>query len=66
MLFDNFDLIPILGRRDFEKHIRQIVLFIRLVAPHHIPSRLAENLGEIAVYRNALNQLYNQKILGQS
>lgn len=66
MLFDNFDLIPILGRRDFEKHIRQIVLFIRLVAPHHIPSRLAENLGEIAVYRNALNQLYNQKILWQS
>ena len=64
MLFGNFDLIPILGRRDFEKHVRQIVLFIRLVAPHHIPSRLAENLGEIAGYRNALNQLYNQEILG--
>lgn len=65
MLFDNFDLIPILGRREFEKHICQIILFMRLVAPHHIPSRLAENLGEIAGYRKALDDIYKADVLGQ-
>ncbi|WP_315284970.1 AAA family ATPase [Rothia mucilaginosa] len=65
MLFDNFDLIPILGRREFEKHICQIILFMRLVAPHHIPSRLAENLGEIAGYRKALDDIYKVDVLGQ-
>lgn len=65
MLFDNFDLIPILGRHEFEKHIRQIVLFMRLVAPSHIPSRLAESINQIAGYRDALNQIYNNEVLKQ-
>lgn len=65
MLFDNFDLIPILGRHEFEKHIRQIVLFMRLVAPSHIPSRLAKNINQIAGYRDALNQIYNNEVLKQ-
>lgn len=63
MLFENFDLIPILGRREFEKHIRQIILFMRLVAPSHIPSRLAKRKNQIAGYRDALNQIYNNEVL---
>ena len=65
MLFDNFDLIPILGRREFEKHIRQIVLFMRLVAPSHIPSRLAKSINQIAGYRKALDDIYKANVLGQ-
>ena len=63
MLFDNFDLIPILGRHEFEKHIRQIVLFMRLVAPSHIPSRLASKLKDITTYRDALNEIYKKEVL---
>lgn len=63
MLFENFDLIPILGRREFEKHIRQIILFMRIVAPSHIPSRLAKRKNQIAGYRDALNQIYNNEVL---
>lgn len=63
MLFENFDLIPILGRREFKKHIRQIILFMRLVAPSHIPSRLAKRKNQIAGYRDALNQIYNNEVL---
>lgn len=65
MLFDNFDLIPILGRHEFKKHIRQIVLFMRLVAPHHIPSRLASKLKDITTYRDALDGIYKTDVLGQ-
>lgn len=65
MLFENFDLIPILGRHEFEKHIRQIVLFMRLVAPHHIPSRLASKLKDITTYRDALNEIYKKEVLKQ-
>lgn len=65
MLFDNFDLIPILGRHEFEKHIRQIVLFMRLVAPSHIPSRLAKSINQIAGYRDSLDELYNEEVLEQ-
>lgn len=65
MLFDNFDLIPILGRHEFEKHIRQIVLFMRLVAPSHIPSRLAKSINQIAGYRDSLDELYNEEVLKQ-
>lgn len=65
MLFDNFDLIPILGRHEFEKHIRQIVLFMRLVAPSHIPSRLAKSINQIAGYRKALDDIYKTDVLGQ-
>lgn len=63
MLFENFDLIPILGRCEFEKHIRQIILFMRIVAPSHIPSRLAKRKNQIAGYRDALNQIYNNEVL---
>lgn len=66
MLFDNFDLMPILGRHEFEKHIRQIILFMRLVAPHHIPSRLASKLKDIATYRDSLNKIYKKEVLKQS
>lgn len=66
MLFDNFDLIPILGRREFETHVRQIVLFMRLVAPIHIPSRLAKSTNQIAGYRKALDDIYKTDVLGQS
>ncbi|WP_311654894.1 AAA family ATPase [Rothia mucilaginosa] len=65
MLFENFDLIPILGRREFEKHIRQIILFMRLVAPSHIPSRLAKRNNQIARYRKALDNIYKADVLGQ-
>ena len=65
MLFENFDLIPILGRHEFEKHIRQIILFMRLVAPHHIPSRLASKLKDITTYRDALEGIYKTDVLGQ-
>lgn len=65
MLFENFDLIPILGRHEFEKHIRQIILFMRLVAPHHIPSRLASKLKDIAMYRDPLNKIYEKEVLKQ-
>lgn len=65
MLFDNFDLIPILGRHEFEKHIRQIVLFMRLVAPSHIPSRLAKSINQIAGYRDTLNKMYKKEVLKQ-
>ena len=65
MLFENFDLIPILGRREFEKHIRQIILFMRIVAPSHIPSRLAKRKNQIAGYRDALDQIYNNEVLKQ-
>lgn len=65
MLFDNFDLMPILGRHEFEKHIRQIILFMRLVAPHHIPSRLASKLKDIATYRDPLNKIYKKEVLKQ-
>lgn len=65
MLFENFDLIPILGRHEFEKHIRQIILFMRLVAPHHIPSRLASKLKDIAMYRDPLNKIYKKEVLKQ-
>lgn len=65
MLFGNFDLIPILNRREFEKHIRQIILFMRLVAPHHIPSRLASKLKDIATYRDALDKIYKTEVLKQ-
>lgn len=64
MLFENFDLIPILGRREFEKHIRQIILFMQIVAPSHIPSRLAKRTNQIAGYRKALNRLYNEEMPG--
>ncbi|WP_083324839.1 MULTISPECIES: AAA family ATPase [Rothia] len=66
MLFGNFELMPILGRHDFEKHIRQIILFMRLVAPHHIPSRLTDKLREIVDYRDSLEALYRVEVLGQS
>lgn len=65
MLFENFNLIPILGRHEFEKHIRQIILFMRLVAPHHIPSRLASKLKDIATYRDPLNKIYKKEVLKQ-
>lgn len=65
MLFENFDLIPILGRREFKKHIRQIILFMRLVAPSHIPSRLANRKSQIAGYRKALDDIYKADVLGQ-
>lgn len=65
MLFENFNLIPILGRREFEKHIRQIILFMRIVAPSHIPSRLAKRKNQIAGYRDALDQIYNNEVLKQ-
>lgn len=65
MLFDNFDLIPILGRREFETHVRQIVLFMRLVAPIHIPSRLAKSTNQIAGYRKALDDIYKTDVLDQ-
>lgn len=65
MLFENFDLIPILGRREFKKHIRQIILFMRLVAPSHIPSRLAKRKSQIAGYRKALDDIYKADVLGQ-
>ena len=65
MLFENFDLIPILGRREFKKHIRQIILFMRLVAPSHIPSRLAKKKSQIAGYRKALDDIYKADVLGQ-
>lgn len=65
MLFDNFDLMPILGRREFKKHVRQIVLFMRIVAPNHIPSRLASKLKDITTYRDALDGIYKTDVLGQ-
>lgn len=65
MLFENFNLMPILGRREFEKHIRQIILFMRLVAPSHIPSRLAKRNKQIVRYRKALDNIYKADVLGQ-
>lgn len=64
MLFGNFELMPILGRHDFEKHIRQIILFMRLVAPHHIPSRLTDKLREVVEYRDSLEALYRAEVSG--
>lgn len=60
-----FELSPQVELEEFRDQIRQIILFIRLVSPHHIPCRMAIVPEEINSYKENLEKIYLKIVFGK-
>lgn len=60
-----FELSPQMELEEFRDQIRQIILFMRLVSPHHIPCRMAIVPDEINSYKENLEKIYLKIVFGK-
>jgi hypothetical protein len=60
-----FELSPQMELEEFRDQIRQIILFMRLVSPHHIPCRMAIVPEEINSYKENLEKIYLKIVFGK-
>lgn len=60
-----FELSPQMELEEYRDHIRQIILFMRLVSPHHIPCRMAIVPEEIDSYKENLEKIYLRIVFGK-
>lgn len=60
--FSNFYLRPTLGEEDYRRFCTEIVCFIHLFSPHHIPSRLAAKRDDAESLLNNLNLLVSRVV----
>lgn len=61
----DFDFAPPLSVGESRKYIKQIILFMHMVSPHHIPCRLSRKMDDISEYRDTLNEMYKKEVLKQ-
>lgn len=61
----DFDFAPPLSVGESRKYIKQIILFMHMVSPHHIPCRLSRKMDDISGYRETLDEMYKKEVLKQ-
>lgn len=59
----DFDFAPPLSVGESRNYIKQIILFMHMVSPHHIPCRLSRKMDDISEYRDTLEKMYKEEVL---
>lgn len=60
MRFENLSMEPSLGFVEYQRFSREMVVFMHLMSPRHIPSRVADNVAKWREYSDRLDELVNE------